>query len=171
MTGTAWFSEDRRYRWSLTRDLALPLLLESGPTVLICGCNPSTADADKNDPTIAKEIGFVTRILGATRLIKVNLLAAVATNPRDLARIQDPIGPRNDWAISDGVLRADVCIAAWGIPKGGAAVARIFEKRAREVIALPTDWQCFGVTDGGYPKHPLYLPSSTKLVPLREASA
>ena len=169
-TGAAWFSEDRRYRWSLSRHLALPLLRESGPTVLICGCNPSTADAVLDDPTIRKEIGFVTRLLGATRLLKVNLMAGVATNPRDLARMQDPIGPRNGGAILEGILFADVYIAAWGVPKGGEAVERIFEKQAREVIDL-VDWQCFGVTKDGYPRHPLYLPASTKLVPLKGASA
>jgi hypothetical protein len=43
------------YRWSLTRRWA------PGPLLPWCGCNPSRADAEIDDPTIWREMTFAWR--------------------------------------------------------------------------------------------------------------
>jgi hypothetical protein len=63
---SAIFSECGLFRYRLERDLE-----RSGPVVAILGVNPSTADAEKNDQTIRKDIGF-GRLLGWSRIIKAN---------------------------------------------------------------------------------------------------
>jgi hypothetical protein len=73
----ALLSEDGRYRyrlWRLWDDLA--------PVMVWVMLNPSTADADLDDPTIRKCIGFAK----ANRhggIIVVNLFAWRATDPKE----------------------------------------------------------------------------------------
>ena len=40
------------YRWTLERDLG-NLLAPKAKQILVCGLNPSTADAERDDPTSA----------------------------------------------------------------------------------------------------------------------
>src|SRR5262245_44648837 len=78
-----------RYRHVLTRQV--------GPgtrTATFILLNPSTADARVNDPTIRRVIGF-TRQWGYDRLTVLNLFAVRATDPADLKRADDPVGPEN----------------------------------------------------------------------------
>ena len=56
--GQAWFSPDREHRYLLLRG---PDLDATVPLVAYIMLNPSTADADQNDPTIAKCIKFALR--------------------------------------------------------------------------------------------------------------
>ncbi len=44
------------------------------PPMVICGLNPSTADGEKDDPTIRREMGFARRE-NCGALVKVNLAA------------------------------------------------------------------------------------------------
>ena len=74
MTGTAWISECGRYRYSLTRRFA------DGLDLVFVMLNPSTADADKDDPTIRRCCGFADR-MGFGGIIVVNLFALRAAAP------------------------------------------------------------------------------------------
>ena len=117
------------YRYTLERDLGT--LLDSEPKhVVICGLNPSTAGANRYDPTSRRTIAF-TRREGGTRLTLINVYAARSTKPSGLRKFDDPIGPLNDETIVRLAKTADLLIAAWGKPPGKAA-----EKRAAEVLEM-----------------------------------
>src|SRR5262245_19133112 len=65
--------------------------------------NPSTADAEQDDPTIRRCVGFA-RSWGAGGIIVVNLFAFRASDPKALLRAADPVGPDNDGHILKSVL-------------------------------------------------------------------
>ena len=78
-----------RYRYLLTRQVG------PGPrTATFIMLNPSTADATNDDPTIRRCIGFA-RQWGCGRLAVLNLFAFRATEPADLKRAEEPVGPEN----------------------------------------------------------------------------
>lgn len=112
----AVLSSDGRYRYSLYRrwDRTLPM-------ACFVMLNPSIADADVDDPTIRKCMGFATR-WGAGGIRVVNLYPWRATKPRDLPagpetggeREPLAIEPRNDGAIRSAAFNAGWIVAAWG---------------------------------------------------------
>jgi hypothetical protein len=114
--------------------------------------NPSTADESADDPTIRRCIGFA-RGWGYGGLEVVNLFALRATDPRELRRSSDPIGLSNDAYLRDAAARAGAMVIAWGahgvFRSRGAAALELLSPRAR-LLAL-------GWTNGGEPRHPLYL--------------
>ena len=57
--------------------------------------NPSTADADQDDSTIRRLIGFAKR-WGNGVLNVVNLYAYRSTDRGALINVSDPVGPDND---------------------------------------------------------------------------
>jgi hypothetical protein len=75
--------------------------------------NPSTADANEDDATIRRCIGFARRE-GCGLLEVVNLFAYRATDPAALRLADDPVGPANDHFISKAVERAALVVVAWG---------------------------------------------------------
>jgi hypothetical protein len=82
----AEFSIDLRYRYRLTRAWAV------GPIALFVMLNPSTANAEKDDPTICKCIKLA-RSWGSGALDVVNLCALISPHPRALFTTRDPVGP------------------------------------------------------------------------------
>lgn len=163
----ATLSPCRRYRYTLTRRWDVPLLSSPATTnrldvashdrVAFLMLNPSTADSTIDDPTIRRCIGFA-QSWGFASLLVLNLFAWRATNPDELKKVEDPIGPENDKAILDGVASAQLLVCAWG-------ACRTAQDRAKAVLAmLPVKPYCLAMTNGGEPKHPLYL--SGDLVPI-----
>jgi len=153
--GDAVWSRDKKHRYWLTRPLA-----ETGPTMVICMQNPSKASADDSDPTVTRVIGFAKRE-GIGKLIVVNMGAGVATDPKDFLKMEDPVGSQNLEILKDVGLEADLAVGAWGA----------LSKRHRELFRLGLgvvkkwkDLKCFGKTDSGHPRHPLYLPADAPLV-------
>lgn len=148
----AIISPCQRYRYVLWRQW------EQGRRALVViGLNPSTADASVDDPTIRRCIGFAKRER-CSRLVMLNLFAFRATEPRDMLRAHDPVGPDNDnyireWAWGDEV----VAVAAWGALGG---------TRGRDALVrcIVPALNCFGTTKDGSPRHPLYLRSDAPLV-------
>lgn len=149
----AVFDKSGAYRYRLWRhwDPALPKLC-------IIMLNPSTANAEQNDPTInrcinlAKEWGY-----GGVEV--VNLFAYRATNPRDLWQAADPVGPSNDRYIKYAAAHSEACVVAWGnLPPTRLARAKSVLQilRARKLF-------CPGVTKLSHPRHPLYISSQVKL--------
>lgn len=147
---TALISDDGRYRYLLTRRWA------DGPSVAWIMLNPSTADAHQDDPTIRRCIGFA-KAWGYAAIEVVNLYAFRATNPVDLIDAWDPEGPENWRWVSSTIKRHSVAVAAWG-----ASVEKI--ARHHPTFVLPRPLWCLGLTKGDHPRHPLYVPSSQRLV-------
>lgn len=149
------------YRYRLNRLLPMCNLFaaESRYVCLFIMLNPSTATATMDDPTIRRCMGFA-KSWDMVRLEVVNLFAARATKPADLKQFDDPVGPNNDGEIINALWDADRIICAWGT--NGS-----YRHRDREVIKLVREHgrvpaEALGLTAGGHPRHPLYLPASAK---------
>lgn len=162
---TAKLSEDGAYRYVLGRWWTTPP--SRSPVVdLWVMLNPSTADADIDDPTIRRCMGF-SRSWGADGIRVVNLFALRATDPKALLSHPDPVGPENNWNL-EGAARAAQdsggrIIAAWGAHS-------MAERRARDVRRLlGRDVRCLGVTKSGAPRHPLYVKGDAAPVSWRGA--
>ena len=150
---SAHFSDCRRYRYLLTRELSG----RRGP-LLFVGLNPSTADETQNDPTIRRCIGFAES-WGHSRLIVANLFAYRATHPKDLKTVRHPIGVENDRVLLRESREAQTVLLGWG-------VHGVYRNRHEEVLDLLSEHPlyCLGVTKAGHPRHPLYLRSDTPLL-------
>ena len=146
------------YRYTLERCLS-PMPFFPQRRIMFCALNPSTATADKDDPTVRRMIGFAWRF-AATEMRLVNLYAARSTDPSNLWRFYDPVGPLNDDHICQEAFEADVVIAAWG------ANLRA-QERARRVLSLMRRYghvyRLGDPTRAGCPRHPLYLPAELDL--------
>ncbi|GAB4455936.1 MAG: DUF1643 domain-containing protein [Armatimonadaceae bacterium] len=148
MKCTAEFDSTGQYRYRLTRCWDDHL-----PRICFVMLNPSTADAEHDDPTIRRCIGFSQR-WGYGSLEVVNLFAYRATLPANLFAAPDPIGPENDRFLCQAVAQAHRVVAAWGVH--GAR-----SNRAASVLPLLGTVYCLGCTQSGEPRHPLYLPADT----------
>lgn len=153
---------DGLYRYRLWREWDA-----ARPSCLFVMLNPSTADASKDDPTIRRCLGFA-RSWGFGRLDVVNLYAYRATEPDELWNAADPIGPRNDVEIGAAMLEAHLIVAAWGANTGPTTgrdeVVLRHAPRFRAIHHL-------GLTRGGFPRHPLYVPAATTALVFRECEA
>jgi len=147
--GDAIFSKDRRYRYTLERRWTR----SESDYVLFIGLNPSTADAEVDDPTIRRMAQFAHR-WGYGGMTVCNVFAFRATDPRELKRAARPVGPRNNEILLREAQRAALIVICWG--NHGA-----WQGRAEEMLTLlhPFSGQlrCFGATKFGEPRHPLYL--------------
>jgi len=159
---SAILDDTRTYRYRLSR----PALDPSVPPVLWVGLNPSKADETVDDPTVRKLYGFQVQwslnTRGATEL--VNAFALRATDPKELRRHPDPVGPDNDdhirRAADEVVSDKGTIVVAWG----AHPFAQVRARRVREIL-WPFELRCLGVTKDGSPRHPLYVPYSQPLVP------
>lgn len=125
-------------------------------SVLWILANPSTATAEKTDPTIAKCIRYATA-WGYSLSRTVNVRAWRETDPDKLPPDPVAIGPQNDASITIAAADADIVVCGWG-KLGGA--------RGLEVLAL---LRGMGVTphalklnSDGSPQHPLYIRGDAK---------
>ena len=84
----AELSPDGVYRYKLSRIWAPDI-----PPALFIMLNPSTADANQDDPTIRRCIAFAKR-LGHGGLLVGNLFALRSTNPARLFAVEDSRRPR-----------------------------------------------------------------------------
>lgn len=154
----ARLSDDGRYRYTLAREWEYP----SERRVLFVMLNPSTADANTDDPTIRRCMAFAGRI-GCTTMSVVNLFALRATDPLALLDAEDRVGELTDTYILCEAERADRIVLAWGAHKAATP------ERVSQVLALlrgPTvraSLECLGKTKSGAPRHPLYLAKDTPL--------
>lgn len=149
------------YRYQLTRART------PGPVVCWVMLNPSTADANVDDPTLKRCMGF-SWAWGFSQLHVVNLFAYRATKPAELSKVSDPIGPEADRFISESLAVASLVVCGWGgsLPRGvGSVRALAVEAMIREA---GFDAQALAVTKSGAPSHPLYLKGDLKPRPLRQ---
>lgn len=157
LTAAAEFSDCERYRYVLRRCFAGSVLDAPANPVVFCMLNPSTATAMENDPTVRRCIGFA-KAWGHSDLLVVNLFAMRSTDPDELTRAVDPVGPENDAALASIPATVPVVLAC-----GSHKMVTKRLARAAEILARPL--LCLGVTAAGLPKHPLYLRVDSPLIP------
>lgn len=168
MNKGAVFSPCERYRYLLWRiwDPVKPLLF-------MVMMNPSTADADSNDPTVER----CQRRAAANEyggLVVLNSMAYRSTDPSVLPDMwpADRFGPDNAGYLTRALDLAaigagDVC-CGWGEPGHRLAPYAWFATQAhRRGVPL----YCLGKNQSGAPKHPLYIPYSQPLIWLAGANA
>ena len=141
-----------RYRYRLERDIAL-----FGRVAAVVMVNPSTADAETNDATIRRIIGFGER-LGWSRVIVGNVFAYRATDIRMLASAADPVGPDNSAHLTAILREAEITIVAWGTLSKLPPALRGEWRTVSEIAAADgVPLKCFGMVTDGHPRHPLML--------------
>jgi hypothetical protein len=142
-----------RYRYSLWRAWSV-----YHPRIVFILLNPSTADEQKNDPTIRRCMGFA-QAWNFGSMEVVNLFAYRATDYRELFRASDPIGEENNRFLMQAVERCSTVVLGWGT-RGK------FLGRDRQVIQMLTgrnNVYCLGKTKDGQPRHPLYIKGDANL--------
>lgn len=174
VTKSADISPCGTYRYRLTRSWD-----DQASIMRFIMLNPSTADADVDDPTIRRCMGFARRE-GCGSIVVVNLFAYRATKPADLT---EAIMERHShaWegreAINQEIARAALSqragnpapvVAAWGanwraLSRRGISRPSV-ESYAEKVGAKLT---CLGLTGQGDPRHPLYVKGDAPLVAYR----
>jgi hypothetical protein len=152
---SAYISECNAYRYWLKREWG-----GGGNLLAFVMLNPSTADAELDDPTIRRCIGFAKRE-GRGGIVVVNLFAGRATQPADLFKMPEPVGPNNYYQWMSWLRHeATKVVCAWGAEPAAAKQAKDFRRFAgEEGVEL---W-CLGKTKDGHPRHPLYLKSDAPL--------
>ena len=151
--GNAILSPCGRYRYLLQRGEGRLL-----PFVML---NPSTADAEQDDPTIRRCMGFAARE-GYDGIEVGNVYAWRATDPRELRSSSNPFGDNVNVLIGLSARAASndtPIVCAWGTNVIGDHAARTIELLRHAGARLV----CLGKTKAGHPKHPLYLAANTPL--------
>ncbi len=155
---TASISACRLFRYRLTRYWG------PGPMLPFVMLNPSTADADFDDPTIRRCMSFARRE-GKGGIVVVNLYALRSPSPAILSDSPDPFGPDNgdalidvaDYAASNGV----PIICAWGT-KGDIRPGRVLAILST-LRSAGAELKCLRKTKAGHPWHPLYVRGDKEL--------
>jgi hypothetical protein len=137
----AILSYDDKYRYQLSR-----IWDEEKPKILFIMLNPSTADADVDDPTIRRVVNFA-KSWGYGGVFVGNLYAFRSTDPKALRCIDDPIGEDNIQHIQSLIRVTERVIYAWGNNK----------KEPKWLCDLVDQPYCIDISKKGIPKHPLYL--------------
>jgi len=134
--------------------------------VLFVMLNPSTADAEIDDPTIRRCIGFA-KAWGYGGLMVGNLYAFRATDPTKLLDVIDPFGNHNIEVLSWMAAEAACVVLAWGgWPASIEMGCSVAQRLEREV---PGRLGALGWTLTGGPRHPLYLRKDLRPEPVRTA--
>lgn len=156
MFRSAVISDCGTYRYELHRQWS------TLPRVGWIMCNPSTADAEIDDPTIRRCIGFA-KAWGYGGIVVRNLYALRAADPKELWKPEvRPAGPDNDSYLLDAV-DDPVTVCAWGVNgRRGDAVINALSDAG---VAL----HYLEMTRAGKPKHPLYLRGDLKPTPFARA--
>lgn len=160
--GAAILSDGGTYRYLLSRELT-----GGGKTLLWVMCNPSTATATDDDPTIRRCKSFTSK-WKFDRIEVVNLFAFRTSDAKLLQREYSKgapvVGPHNDRHIREAAARADRIVCAWGVKPW--ARHRIDQVLEMIVPRTPEAARTFAlrVTATGFPEHPLYVPANRQLV-------
>ena len=154
ITRSAAFSTCERYcyalgrHWDTSKGYALFIML-----------NPSTADCLQDDPTIRRCMNFA-HSWGYGGIEVCNLFDWRATKPEQLRKsMAFAVSDKNDAAMRCRLIDARIVIAAWGnVPWAEERIEQVFHT----AFSCGDRWDCLGLTKHGYPRHPLYVPASTK---------
>lgn len=134
---------------------------EDAPYVLWCMLNPSTANAEVDDPTIRKCMKYV-HAWGYTSMRVVNLWELITPHPEVLRkwavdeqqRLLNLVHDDHSLGIIDGESHyAALTVCGWGTWGGW------FPERVATVYGVLSRPHALHVTKDGHPGHPLYLPA------------
>jgi hypothetical protein len=161
MTGGASFSDCGKYRYVLQRWWGPA----TAPYALWIGMNPSTADADVDDPTVRKELRMTKR-MGVAGYIKCNVMDYRATSPKML--LKPGVIPCSDGnvetiaALANPAAEVILCYGVLhpSLQRHADAVVEALSRTGRQIM-------CLGLTKDGHPIHPLYQRDDTALVPFK----
>jgi hypothetical protein len=148
------FSADRCHRYTLIHRWDELLNPDHG-IAWIC-LNPSTADEHQLDPTLRRIRDF-SAMWGYSFFIMLNLFAWRATQPADMKRAADPIGPDNDRWIAHWAGKVDKVMLGWG--EHGAHLGR--DQQVLSYLDRSKVF-CLERNASGQPKHPLYVSKQNK---------
>jgi hypothetical protein len=154
---TAVISPGDTYRYLLKRTAESMAPMRS--TALFVMLNPSTADAQLDDPTIRRCRGFA-KLWDCNGLAVANLYALRSKEPAALWSHPDPVGPDNDDYLWNFARECGDVVCAWGSnarPERAARVASIMRDAGARL------W-CLGTTKDGSPRHPLYVRNDQPLI-------
>jgi hypothetical protein len=175
MESGACFDSTGAYRYCLWRIWA-----SEAPRLAFVMLNPSTADAEVNDATIRRCLGFAQR-WGYGSLEVVNLFALRTPHPQQLRQVAEPVGAECDAFILAAVARAERVVLGWG--NWGKLYGRdravldllIHSAMTHPTMTHPTmthptmthapNLYCLGCNQSGQPRHPLYLKREVQPVP------
>lgn len=120
--------------------------------------NPSTADADNDDATLRRCLGF-SASWGYGALTVVNLFAFRTTYPTELARQfnADPVGPACDQHIDAALAGADLVICGWGNSVRGPVIQARSQAVLARIRAAGHEPRALAITSDGEPRHPVRL--------------
>ena len=153
--GSALFGGDKKqYRYLLRR-----VWDDDRPAIMFVMMNPSTADIEVDDPTVARCQAFARR-WGSGSLYVTNTFAYRATDQRHLLAASDPVGPENDRHILATARRVTRIVVAYGQPhralrQRGLDVCSLLRRNGHELHALK-------LNADGSPRHPLYVKGKIK---------
>lgn len=159
------------YRYRLERDQIEPITgvtsaLQS-QVVGFFGVNPSTADANVDDHTVRKWIGFCRR-WAVPRFVVGNAFAYRATDVASLAGAEDPFGPDIGEHTTRIIEDVDILVPCWGdTSKVPPRLQFAFDVLLDALMSSGKPVLCFGTTRRGDPAHPLMLPYSCPLRPVQ----
>lgn len=151
VTASAVLSDCKKYRYSLTR-----VWDDNKPRVLFVMLNPSTADAEKDDPTIRRCIGFA-KDWGYGGIYVVNLFALRATNPKDLLKAPFVVGIENEKWFRRMSSLAHLVVCAWGNGKIVDKLQKRLDHNWKPLSWISKPLHYIELSNDGTPKHPLYL--------------
>lgn len=160
MRKSAIISSCGKYRYALSRVWDTEKSL-----VLWVMLNPSTADAELDDPTIRRCIQF-SKDWGFGGMLVGNLYAFRSTDKRVLYKVKDPVGPENLATVAFLQTLSTKTIAAFGNDKGPGS--RLYWKLIEQAgfNSINTGGPqilCVGHNKDQSPKHPLYVEKKASL--------
>lgn len=168
MKREATISADGLYRYDLTRTVqpgceCYRCSLHRSPRksgqpnrpgfVLWVLCNPSTADAETDDPTERRGWGYTSEWgYGVMRFVNTN--PTRGTDPKKARSPPELVLSSNDLHLVENARRAALIVCAWG-----TSADPVLTARTRRVLSLyaSTPLCVLALTNNGTPKHPLYL--------------
>ena len=150
MIREAEFSIDKKERYSLKREWD-----KSKNKILYIMLNPSFADDKDDDPTIRRLINFTKKFNSGGFLVG-NIFTTITPNPKELDKSKG-MSDKNFEELIKLINKVDQIVYALG--------SSIEEPQLLKKLVLNP--KCFGKNLNGTPKHPLYLPSQTKLINFR----
>ena len=146
----ARFSSDKKHRYKLSRHWDL-----NKPQILYIMLNPSIGNESIDDPTIRRLLSF-TKKFDYGGFFVGNLFTYITPNPKTL---DTSIGltNKNLNVLTNLVSKADEVVYAWGNSI----------EEPNKLKKFISNQMCFGKNLNGTPKHPLYLPSNSKIIKFR----
>ncbi|UHH27297.1 DUF1643 domain-containing protein [Halobacterium noricense] len=147
---SAVLSDERKYRYQLRRSWD-----SEKPTLAFIMLNPSTADEVEDDPTIRRCVGYAED-WGYGELVVGNLYAYRTSDPNELNKVENPVGPENDEHLEDISDEADKVVVAWG------ANEAVGDREVEVAEALNSELHALDTTKHGHPNHPLYQPKDVE---------